>query len=1265
VSIRTKLFLAVLALAVPTLLLVGTLSYLGSTTALERSTFERLTSVRADKANQIRDYFAKIRSQARILSESQTAHEAMRAFGAAYGALGQGRLDGEQRDAVAVYYTHVFVPRLKAHTDLAADPEDLLPRDAAELYLQYWYVITNPSPEGEKSLLEDPGDGSKYSAAHRAYHRLLKDVAKELGFHDLFLIDNGGHVVYTVSKEVDLGTNLLDGPYADSNLAAAFRAVRDAGPDLGPVLVDYARYAPSLGQPASFMAMPIVDEDERLGVLAFQIPIDEIDRITTSNRRWRIEGLGVTGETYLVGRDSKMRSNSRFVLEDPEGYAGVARGAGASQAEIRQIRDFGTTILIQDVRTPAVAAALSGRTGTATIRDYRGVKVLSSYAPLGIEGVGWVILSEIDAAEAFAPIRKLTRKLAMQLAGLLVILLAASWYVSRRFVAPIVELDAAAQRLAAGEEKVEVRVASRDELGRLARTFNEMVLAIRRNAAELKRKAEELESVKSVILRWDTEGRIRFINEFGLELFGFTAEELAGQKIAGTIVPASPEVEQNLRRMIEEIAANPGKYENDETENQRKNGERVWMAWRNKPILDDDGSLREILTIGIDITERRRIEQEISEQKQLLENTLESLTHPFYVVDAEDYSIQVANSAARALGPPEAATCFALTHGRQTPCDGEEHRCPLVEVKETRNPFTVEHIHHDSQGNPRYVEVHGYPIFDDHGNVVQMIEYSLDITERKSMELQLERARDAAEAANRAKSTFLANMSHELRTPMNAIIGYSEMLAEDAEDDGYEEMVPDLEKINAAGRHLLALINDILDLSKIEAGRMDLYFETFDLRQMLDEAVATVTPLITKNGNELVTEFDGNLGTVRMDLTKLRQALFNLLSNAAKFTKNGTITLAARRGQRDGVERIVLSVADTGIGIREDKLEKVFEEFSQADDSTTRDFGGTGLGLAISRRFCRMMGGDITVASELGKGATFTIELPARVDAMQAVRTAVEAEREEPPVQEEVVPEPVSGRPILIVDDDPHSRDMLRKTLESAGFPVVTASNGEEGLRLARRLKPSLITLDVLMPGMDGWAVLQEVKADPELARIPVMMISIAGDKDLGFTLGAVECLTKPVDRERLRRLANQYALANGGGHALVVDDDEGIRSLFQRALEADGWTVALAENGAVALELAAAHRPDLVLLDLMMPVMDGFEFVMRYRRLEGCKETPVIVVTAKDLDEGEREHLLGGVERIVEKGALTRQELLQQVRELVAKHGAHGDDMGPDETGQ
>jgi PAS domain S-box-containing protein len=1188
--IRTKLFLMVLAVTVPALVVVGGLAYLSGKAAVTRTTFDHLTSVRASKANQIESYFRQIRAQAQTSSEDLMVIEAMREFTGAYRTLRDAPLTPDQRQTVLEYYTDVFLPRLNDH---AAEPvmlETVLPEDDQEIFLQHGFIAANPHPIGQKDLLDAAAAGSLYSAVHRRYHPILREFVHRFGYHDLFLVDTEGHIVYSVSKETDFATGLLDGPYRESNLAAAFAAVRDAQASGDVRLLDFVHYRPSYDAPASFIATPIDDGPERLGVLVFQTPVEEIGRVMTGNRNWRADGLGESGETYLVGPDFRMRSDSRFILEDPAGYLAALEDAGVSAFDRTRIRHFGSSILLQEVRTGAATAALAGETATTLTTDYRGIPVLSSYAPLALQDLEWAILAEIDADEAFAPITSFTRNLALGLTAILLAVLLLLWVVSRRLVAPIVVLDT---------------------------------------------------------LRWDPDGNILFMNEFGQDLFGFSEQELVGRPLIGTIVPESDSSGRDLRRMVHEIASDPLKYENDETENIRNDGTLIWMAWRNRPILNEDGSLREILTIGIDITERRRIEQQIKEQKQLLENTLESLTHPFYVIDANDYSIQVANSAARRLGVSDASTCHALTHRSDTPCKSREDPCPLIEVKKTGRPVTVDHIHYDAKGTPRFVEVHGYPIFDADGRVAQMIEYSLDITERKEMELQLRNAREAAETANRAKSAFLANMSHELRTPMNAIIGYSEMLAEDAEDEGYDGMVPDLRKINAAGKHLLALINDILDLSKIEAGRVDLYLERFELHSMLEEAVATVTPLVTQNGNQLLTEFDTDLGTMRADLTKLRQSLFNLLSNAAKFTKNGTVTLIAKRQRREDADWITLSVSDTGIGIRDDKLKHVFEEFSQADESTSRDFGGTGLGLPISRKFCQMMGGDVTVTSQLGSGSTFTIELPAQVDALEVAKAVSAAERAE----SREVPEGV--HPILVIDDDPNSRDLLQRMLESEGYAVATASSGEKGLDLARTLRPSLITLDVLMPGMDGWAVLRELKADPDLRDIPVMMVSVTSDMDMGYTLGAVEHLTKPVDRDSLRRLVRQYAAATGGGHALVVDDEENVRSLFRRTLEGDGWTVAEAANGADALDRAAEQPPRIILLDLMMPVMDGFEFLMRYRDLEGGASTPIIVITAKDLDEEDRQRLAGGVERIIEKGGLTREQLLAHVRSLVASHEA------------
>jgi signal transduction histidine kinase/DNA-binding response OmpR family regulator len=502
------------------------------------------------------------------------------------------------------------------------------------------------------------------------------------------------------------------------------------------------------------------------------------------------------------------------------------------------------------------------------------------------------------------------------------------------------------------------------------------------------------------------------------------------------------------------------------------------------------------------------------------------------------------------------------------------------------------------------------------------------------------------EVASQLKSQFLANMSHELRTPLNAIIGYSDMLLEDAENGGNEAAASDLRKIKDAGKHLLQLIDNILDLSKIEAGKMTLYLETFEVRPLVEMVCETVKTMVAGNGNRLRVECADDVGTMHSDMTKIRQTLLNLLSNACKFTKNGVIALSARREPG----WMVFEVSDTGIGMAAEQQAKLFEAFVQADASTTRAYGGTGLGLAISRSFCRQLGGDIMLASERGKGTTFTVRLPTAT-AAQGDEVRAEAGNRRVAMQE--------GRPsVLVVDDDPASRDLLRACLQRGGYAVTTTSGGEEALAIARASRPDAVTLDVLMPKMDGWAVLTAMKQDPALAGIPVIMVTITDHRDIGISLGAADFLVKPIERGQLLRALEKHCAANALPNVLIVDDDASARQLMRGVLEKNGCVVTEAENGLAALDRLDRTRPDIVLLDLVMPEMDGFEFITRVRADARYRAIPIVVVTAKTLTGDERTRLGTHMQALIPKGDADGATLLNAIDRLVPKRVESG---GPD----
>jgi signal transduction histidine kinase/CheY-like chemotaxis protein len=767
-----------------------------------------------------------------------------------------------------------------------------------------------------------------------------------------------------------------------------------------------------------------------------------------------------------------------------------------------------------------------------------------------------------------------------------------------------------------------------------------------------------VDTVREPLLILDTTLRVRSANRAFYQTFQVSLEETENRLIyelgnGQWDIPV-------LRNLLEDIVPLSSVFNDFEWEHDFPViGRRVMLLNARKLQAGHHG---ELLVLAMeDVTERRRSEADLKAIETYAQNIVDTVREPLLILDTT-LRVRSGNRAFYqtfqvSLEETENRLIYELGNGQW---DIPDLRTLLEDIVPKSSVFNDFELEHDFPAIGRRVMLLNARKLQagHHGELLVLA--MEDVTERRHAEEEVAKAKETAETANRTKSLFLANMSHELRTPLNAILGYSEMLQEEAVERNLAgEFGTDLEKINGAGKHLLTLINDILDLSKIEAGKMDLYLESFDLTEMIDDVASTIRPMVEKNANTLYIQRAPDLGAMHADQIKVRQALFNLLSNAVKFTHEGNITLEAARQNMDGSEWIVFRVTDTGIGLSSEQIVKLFQDFTQADASTTRKFGGTGLGLVLTRSFCQMMGGDVTAHSVSGTGSIFTIKLPAVVSepksegAAEAVGAeAVIVSRQEGVAEgaETLLP---TGSCVLVIDDDPTQRDLIQRFLSKEGFCVRTAGGGDAGLRLARQLRPAAITLDVMMPGMDGWSVLLALKADPDLRDIPVIMLTMVDDPERGFALGAAEFATKPVDRARLSQILKKYTCPCPPCPVLLVEDDQKTREVTRTILEKEGWKVREAENGRVALESMERERPGLIVLDLMMPEMDGFEFVARVRKKLEWRSIPIVVLTAYDLTAKERRRLNGYVETILRKGGDSREALLHQLRDFLDHHAA------------
>jgi signal transduction histidine kinase/CheY-like chemotaxis protein len=748
----------------------------------------------------------------------------------------------------------------------------------------------------------------------------------------------------------------------------------------------------------------------------------------------------------------------------------------------------------------------------------------------------------------------------------------AIYILSRRITRAIKRMTERAEEIAAGRRSGRVEIDSRDEIGRLANSFNEMAASLEQHEAALQRKVVETETLYEI-----------------------------SQEITAQVA-----LEPTLRLIVERAR---GLSQAEVSLLALRQGESDTFAFEAY-----SGTAAEaLLEIRFHAGEGLSGQAVVSGTPMMVNDYLEYQESPFLDAIKRVGVRSVVAVPLKARGQ----VIGVLIVTSRVPHKFREEDQQLLSALADHAAIAIENA-------KLYEQVRQY---------AEALEAKVEDRTR-----ELQETNRQLEEASRHKSEFLANMSHELRTPMNAIMGFTRLVMRRTKDRLPTREYENLGKILISAEHLLALINDILDLSKIEAGRMEMHAINVDVEPMVDLCLRTVEPLVKSERIRLVKDIEPGLPPLITDHDKLKQILINLLSNAVKFTEEGTVTVMARR--RDGA--MVLAITDTGIGIPADKLELIFEEFRQVDSSTTRRYSGTGLGLSISRRLARVMGGDITVQSSIGVGSTFTLTLPLQDEATLPATPAGAV-----PSQEAPAAQPEADRVVLAIDDDPDVIYLLSENLTEAGYRVVGALSGEEGLRKARELRPCAITLDILMPHKDGWQILYELKADPVTQDIPIIVLSIVDNKDLGFRLGASDYLLKPFDREAIFAALTRIDPLHRG-RLLVVDDDPQVVDLVRQLLEDEPYEVIAATDGQGALEAIARTPPDVILLDLLMPGMDGFTVIEHLQRDPQGRQIPVIVLTAKTLTATEAAMLEQSVRTVIQKRGLERDTLIQELRGLL-----------------
>ncbi len=1272
-QIKYKLLIVLSSVAIIVASIIGYISFTIAKSSLERNFFNKLTDIRELRANQIEDYFQLLSDQITTFSEDLMIVDALKAF-----KIGFKNVDNElhlepdklaeREERLRLYYQNKYLAKLIPflEDDSSRIPVDnYYPDREITKILQQLYLSENPFDVGEKHRLDYSDDGSFYSKTHRVYHSIIRSYLEKFDFYDIFLVDyETGDIVYSVNKEIEFGTSLLTGPYKDSNLAKAFKASQKSRNKDFVTIVDFKPYLPSYNEYASFISSPIYDNKIPIGTLIFQVPINRINNIMTCNENWKNLGLGCSGETYIVGDDYMMRTQSRFLIEDKENYLKSIEHAGLSVKVVEKIKSMNSTIGMQEVKTKGTKAALRGETGINQFLDYRGIAVLSSYKPLNIKSVKWIIMSEIDKDEAFASVVELRDRIIAVFIAIVAGVLVLAFVISNLFTSALHKLTRASRKLSrhdfSGEQHFSfsseiARIAKRkDEIGELATTFinleKQLYVSIGKRMDQEKRFRDSEEKMAD----WYENAPVSYVtvnvhnhsitqhNKAFALLSGYESDEIVKLDIF-SLYPEGSDGFFELKDLLEKVKRGIASH-GEGVQMPHKRGRLIWVSVSIAPKTGIDGMVHEARLSFADISKQKAVEKELVESETRMRAVFDTAVDPIIIITSKGIIEMFNPSASKVFGYEEKEVLGENVSMLLPKPDNKKHDGYLKRYLKTGEKHIIgigrEVMACRKNGEifPAFLSISEMKLGDEtkFTGIVQ------DITIRKKAEKELEKAKLDADTANRAKSDFLANMSHEIRTPMNAVIGMTYLCLQTGVTGKQRNY---LEKISISANSLLVLINDILDFSKIEAGMLNMEVVDFNLDEVLENLSSMVSLKAYEKGLELLFFTVNNVpATLIGDPLRLGQILLNFCNNAIKFTESGLVVVKIEKISEDAdIVVLKFSVIDTGIGLTNEQKAVLFQPFMQADVSTSRKYEGTGLGLAICKRLIGMMDGTVSVESTPGKGSTFIFTAKFGKDPLKNAQTLVLSSE-------------LFGARTLVVDDNRVAMDIMQESLEALNLNVSTVSSGEDAVQAVERAcgdkKPfKLVVIDCDMPGMDGIEAARRIKNNGALDEVPsIIIVANHGNENFESNdndLPGDVCILKPVIPVELFNAVVQAfdkTLVKSGNvldnnqidlvamykfkgiNILLVEDDEVNQEMALELLQLTGLNVTIAHNGLEAVNFVTENDYDLVLMDVHMPVMDGYKATNIIRKEMANRELPIIAMTANAMAEEKKRCLDAGM---------------------------------------